>query len=80
MKYPCETCLVDVICMEICNDLIFFSDDLTRSVPTISVNTERRKLRLQLCILKYGGPSERVVRLDNDLMSRWNTMKKIGES
>jgi hypothetical protein len=28
MKYPCEDCLVDVICIKSCDKLIFFLDSL----------------------------------------------------
>ncbi len=70
MKYPCDECLVDVVCSEICDNLIFFSDHLTSYIPRFLVQTEARFNRLRLCILKYGGESERVVKLDNNIVAQ----------
>lgn len=69
MKYPCETCLVDTMCNEMCDSLIFFSDHLYSSnIPFYLINTENRTDRLVKCILTYGGEStKRVVRITNTI-------------
>ena len=76
MKYPCEGCLVDVVCKDICDDLIFFSDHLGYYIPRFLVQTKPRFERLRFCILKYGGGSKRVVTLDNYIVREWNKMRK----
>jgi hypothetical protein len=75
-RYPCEECLVDTMCTEICYKLIFYSDYLNTYIPDFLVSTENRMNRLRTCILKYGGPSERVVKLDNYIIGRWNGLER----
>jgi len=75
MLYPCDACPVDVMCTTICDNLIFFSDLLTCGVQDYFINTRVRMDRLRLCILKYGSDPDRMVRLDNDIIRKWNTMK-----
>jgi hypothetical protein len=73
VTYPCEECLIDVVCKEFCNNLIFYSDYLMfktpDGVPEFLIKTDIRFNRLRYCILEYGGPAERVVRLDNYLIT-----------
>ncbi len=76
MKYPCEDCLVDVMCRDICDDLIFFSDHLGYYIPRFLVKTPLRFSRLRHCVLKYGGGAKRVVTLDNHIVAKWNKMLK----
>lgn len=74
MIYPCERCIVDVICIDPCTDLIFFSDELKNSNMLLDfVKTTPRKDRLEFCILKYAsGGANRKVKLHSRLAELWN--------
>lgn len=64
MKYPCEECLVDVLCMYICDAFIFFSDHLYSSyIPKFVVKTDLRYWRVRHYIIRYGGEPSRGSRL-----------------
>jgi len=76
MKYPCEECLVDVIYTEVCDDLIFYSDNLTPRIPKFLVSTENRAKRLRTCILNYGGDFDRKIKLGSALVASRNKMRK----
>jgi hypothetical protein len=68
VKYPCETCLVDAICNEVCDSLVFFSDDLISPIiPSYLVKTHNRADRLIKCILRYGRQTRRGDRLTNNI-------------
>ena len=64
--YPCEGCLVDVVCIDPCDELIFFSDNLnTTNIPYETIKTANRLERVSNCVLKYGsGGSDRRVKLN----------------
>ena len=79
MKYPCETCLVDVMCTDVCSDLIFFSDDLVSyDIDPLLVKTEIRYNRIRKCVLSYGArfSSGRICRVDNGIVHQWNLLKE----
>ncbi len=73
MKYPCDECLVDVICTTICYDLIFFSDYIvSNSINPDWIKNRNRFDRLRICILMYGGRAARIDRIDNAIVKQWN--------
>lgn len=73
-KYPCEECLVDMICTgtNICDSLIFFSDYIEgfASIHEDFVSTDNRFNRLRYCLLKFGGNADRIIKADNGLLRR----------
>lgn len=63
MKYPCKDCLVDAVCIEGCDEMIFFVDSLIGScgkyLPKEYVLTRNRARRIILCygLSKYSNSS-----------------------
>jgi len=53
MKYPCTNCLVEVVCNEPCEKMIFFLDSLTggigKYVPDEWISSERKLARFLKC-------------------------------
>ena len=72
--YPCEGCLVDVMCIDPCDELIFFSDDLnTTNIPYEILKTSVRLARMNCCVLKYAsGGWNRRAKLNFKLTEMWN--------
>ena len=73
-KYPCEGCLVDVVCdsINICDQLIFFSDYLESfsSIHEDFISTQLRFDRLRFAVLKFGGNADRIIKVDNGLLRK----------
>lgn len=60
MKYPCDGCIIDMMCRDPCGELIFFSDDLNSTTILYEfINTRERLARFDVCILKYASGGAR---------------------
>lgn len=56
MIYPCDDCIVDVMCLDICDRFIWFMDAVKGAFYLDSlVNTEARFKRARYSALKYQG-------------------------
>lgn len=57
MIYPCKNCVVDIMCVEICDELIFYFDSLVgqhgKYIPTELISTHIRVRRSLFCISRF---------------------------
>lgn len=63
MIYPCDTCLVDVMCLDVCDKFIWYMDEIAKTTSQLPVQknhpifevllTHSRYIRAKDCALRY---------------------------
>jgi len=75
MLYPCTNCLVDMICIDPCDKLIFYSDELVSTlIPRLIIKNETRLERMRICFKYASGSVNRRVKFDRRIIEIWNDM------
>ena len=82
-KYPCEGCIVDVICKDPCSKMIFFTDELKSIYFDFEhIKSQERTERLYLAIIKFAGPDstgfDRRITLSQKLLRFYREHYKTG--
>ena len=76
MKYPCEDCIVNAICIIPCGDIIFFLDALRgrlgNYIPSEWISSERKLLRILKCY-----PLLRNTKLFDKILIAYNILHKV---
>jgi hypothetical protein len=74
MLYPCTNCLVDIVCIKPCDNLISYSNELIYTqIPRDIVKNETRLKRVRTCFSKYVSSSvNKKIKFDRGFARIWN--------